>query len=220
MLRDATTALVLVLALSGCAGIGQPKPYDSTGINGLVVPTPTPDPGDFVAVVDNPWLALEPGERRTYDVVDTGITVGSLVVDVLEDPVPVAGLEATAVQTTTDLGGATTSTVTDLYAQDDHGNVWLVGGDADGEGWRAGTDGAEAGLAMPADPRLGDGWKAYVVAGLPESIVRIEDQSAQMVQIRSEAGTATRTVYEKGAGLVSIEDLDAGWVATLEQPGS
>ena len=216
MLRDATTALVLVVALSGCAGIGQPKPYDSTGINGLVIPTATPDAADFVDTVDNPWLALEPGARWTYDLDDTGVSVGSLVVDVLEDPVPVGQLEATAVQTTTDLGGATTTVTTELYAQDDRGNVWLVGADADGDGWRAGVDGAEAGLAMPASPRLGDGWVTYVVPGLPEAMVRVEDQSSEMVQVEDEAGTTTRKVYEKGAGLVSVEDLEAGWVATRD----
>jgi hypothetical protein len=40
-----------------------------------------------------------------------------------------------------------------------------------------------------------------------------------MVQLRDEAGTATRTVYEKGTGLVSVEDLDVGWVAQLDRVG-
>ena len=205
----------LVLGLTGCAGIGQPAPYDSPGINGLVVPTPTLSPADFVEGVDNPWLAFESGARWSYDVTGDGASIGTIVVDVLDGTVPVAGLDATAVQTTTDLEDGATTVETALYAQDGAGNVWLVGGDADGTGWRAGTDGAEAGLAMPADPRLGDGWLAYDVPGLPRSSATIEDQSESLVQTRDEADTTTRRVYEKGVGLVGLEDLDAGWTAQL-----
>lgn len=208
----------LVLGLTGCAGIGQPAPYDSSGINGLVIPTPTPSPADFVERVDNPWLRLEAGARWTYDVTKDGSTSGTVVVEVLDGTVPVAGLDATAVQTTVDLGDGTTSVVTDLYAQDAAGNVWLVGRDTDGTGWRAVEDGAEAGLAMPADPRLGDGWVAYDVPGLPSASTRIEDQSEGLVQTLDEAGTTTRRVYETGVGLVGFEDLDAGWTAELVRP--
>jgi hypothetical protein len=206
----------LVLGLAGCAGIGQPAPYDSPGINGLVIPTSSPDPADFVAVVDNPWLALEPGERRTYDVTDDTRTLGTLETEVLDATVEVAGLEATAVRTTTDRGEGTPSVETLLYAQDEAGNVWLVGADGEGgqgAGWRAGVDGAEAGLAMPADPRLGDGWLAYDVPGSPRASATIEDQSPDLVQVRHEADTTTRSVYEKGLGLVGLVDLDAGWTA-------
>jgi hypothetical protein len=210
-------AVGLALGSTGCAGIGQPEPYDSPGINGLVVPTPTPSPGDFVDVVDNPWLPLEPGARWTYDVTGDGSSSGTIEVEVLDGTVPVAGLDATAVETTVDLGG-TTSVETDLYAQDEAGNVWLVGADADGAGWRAGEGGAGAGLAMPADPRLGDGWLTYDVPGLPRASRTIEDQSDDMVQTRDEADTTTRRVYEKGVGLVGFEDLDAGWTAQLVRP--
>ena len=44
----AVAAGLVILVASGCGGIGQPAPYDSPGINGLVIPTPTPDPADFV----------------------------------------------------------------------------------------------------------------------------------------------------------------------------
>ncbi len=204
-----------MLGLAGCGGIGQPAPYDSPGINGLVVPTPTLSPADFVEEVDNPWLPLEAGARWTYEVTGDGSALGTIVVDVLDDTVPVAGLDATAVRTTTDLDGGATTVETDLYAQDGAGNVWLVGADADGTGWRAGADGAQAGLAMPADPRLGDGWLAYDVPGLPRASATIEDQSDALVQTRDEADTTTRRVYEKGVGLVGFEDLDAGWTAEL-----
>jgi hypothetical protein len=211
----AALAAGLVLGLTGCAGIGQPAPYDSPGINGLVVPTPTPDPDDFVDDVDNPWLALQPGRRWTYDLTDDAGARGRIDVDVLDRTEQVAGLDATAVRTTTDPGDGTTSVETRLYAQDEAGNVWWVGSDSEDLTWRAGEDGAEAGLAMPADPRLGDGWLSYDVPGLPRSSATIEDQTSELVQLRNEADTTTRTVYEKGVGLVGLQDLDAGWTAEL-----
>jgi hypothetical protein len=214
-----------VVALAGCAGIGQPAPYDSPGINGLTIPTPSPDPDDFVPVVDNPWLPLEPGTTRTYDVTDDGRVLGSVEVEVLAGTTDVAGLDTTGVRSTVEVDGEA-SEATSFYAQDEAGNVWLVAvDDADGLSWRAGEGGAQAGLAMPADPRLGDGWLAYLVPALPKASTRVEDQSREVVVTRDEGhgpfGTdqdATRNVYGAGVGLVSVESLDDGWQATLADP--
>lgn len=211
-------AAALVLGLSGCAGIGQPAPYDSPGINGLVIPTPSPTPADFVEGVDNPWLPLGEGAAWSYAVTDEGRTIGVIDVEVLPTVAPIAGLAATAVLTSSDVTGEETEE-TRFYAQDRDGNVWLLGADSDNGSWRAGADGAQAGLAMPADPRLGDGWRPYAVPGLPEAGTSVEDRSASLVATREtgagEADTRTRNVYEKGVGLVGLEDLDAGWTADL-----
>ena len=213
------------MVLSGCAGIGQPAPYDSPGINGLEIPTPSPAPDDFVEVVDNPWHALEPGATWHYDVTADGRDLGSIDAEVLDGSSDVAGLSATGVRTTTEIDGDSEDE-TRFYAQDEDGNVWLVAVDSAGLSWRAGEDGAEAGLAMPADPRLGDGWLTFSVPDLLEASTTVEDQSRDMVQTlqtgsagigESEAATTTRRVYASGVGLVSIEDLDAGWQALLDQ---
>ncbi len=210
---------LLATALSGCAGLGQPAPYDSRGINGLEVPTPSPAPDDFVDAVDNPWLALAPGATWRYEVTSDGRSVGSVEAEVVDGTTEVAGLAATGVRTTSDIEGEA-EVETRFYAQDDAGNVWLVGVDSDAElSWRAGEDGAEAGLAMPADPRLGDGWLTHRVPNLLEASTTVEDQSREMVQTRDEADTTTRRIHESGVGLVSVEDLDAGWLARLvDQP--
>lgn len=209
--------LLLATGLSACAGLGQPAPYDSPGINGLEIPTPSPEPDDFVDTVDNPWLALEPGATWHYDVTEDGRTLGTIDAEVLGDTSEVAGVSATEVRTVTDIDGDSEEE-TRFYSQDDSGNVWLVGVDsAGGLSWRAGEDGAEAGLAMPAQPRLGDGWLTYLVPNVPEASTQVEDQSREMVQTRDEADTTTRNIYESGVGLVSVEDLDAGWQAVLDR---
>lgn len=208
-------------ALSGCAGIGQPAPYDSPGINGLVIPTPHPDPADFVTGVDNPWLPLEPGSTTGLDVTEDGVDVGRIEMTVLDRTTDIGGLAATGVTTAADIDGVTDVT-TRYYAQDRDGNVWLVGADAAHGTWRAGEDGARAGLAVAAHPRLGDGWRTRSVPGLAEESTQVEDQSREMVQTRTqdEAGTTTRNVYERGVGLVSVEDLGAGWLARRTGPAS
>jgi hypothetical protein len=210
-------ALVPLVALAGCGGLGQPEAYDQPGINGLVVPTPSPDPDDFVDVVDNPWLPLEPGATARFDVREDGADIGSIETAVLDEAIDVGGLAATGVTTAYDVDGRTDVT-TRYYAQDAAGNVWVVGADAGGPGrgdWRAGEDGAEAGLVMPAHLRLGDGWLSYAVPSLPEASRRVEELSSDMVEMLDEADTSTRTVYEKGVGLVGFEDLAAGWTAEL-----
>lgn len=209
----------MAVGTTGCAGLGQPAPYDSPGINGLEIPTPSPAPDDFVDTVDNPWLALEPGATWRYDVTDDGRTLGTIDAEVLDATSEIAGLTATAVRRVTDLDGDDGDVdETRFYAQDDDGNVWLVGLDAfPGTSWRAGEGNAEAGLAMPADPRLGDGWLTYRLPTQREASTTIEDQSSTLVQTREEADTSTRSIYESGVGLVSVEDLEAGWQAVLDR---
>ena len=51
-------------------GIGQPAPYDSRASTGSSIPTPTPDPADFVDAIDNPWLPLAPGTTWRYEVTE------------------------------------------------------------------------------------------------------------------------------------------------------
>jgi hypothetical protein len=145
----------VVLAVAGC---GTESPHSPpTGIDELVIPTPSPDPADFVRGVDNPWFLLPPGATWRYRV--TGTTPGTLVVTVEDTTYDVAGVATTPVSRTEPTGDQ----VVDYYAQDRQGNVWWFGREGV---WLAGKDGAEAGLAMPAAPRLGDGWRAAYGPGV------------------------------------------------------
>ncbi|MFN8193477.1 MAG: hypothetical protein U0R80_04245 [Nocardioidaceae bacterium] len=156
--RVLACALALGLLLSGCGGsAGVVSP---TGVDELQIPTQSPDPGDFVDVVDNPWLPLAPGSSWTYDVVgDASSTAARAVVRVLPDTAVVAGVATTQVRTVVeDAAGRTLRSGVASYAQDRAGNVWLFGEGTGPGAWRAGENGALAGLAMPAHPRVGDGY--------------------------------------------------------------
>ena len=71
--------LLAALTLTGCGAASED--YEDVGIDELVIPTPSPDPDDFVGYVDNPWFPLEQGSTWTYDV-EAGGQVGESTVTV------------------------------------------------------------------------------------------------------------------------------------------
>jgi hypothetical protein len=165
----------MLLAAAGCGSESPQSP--PTGIDELVIPTPSPDPGDFVRGVDNPWFPLAPGTTWRYRL--TGATAGTLVVTVEDTTYDIAGVGTTPVSRTEPTG----EQLVDYYAQDRRGNVWWFGREGV---WRAGDDGAEAGLAMPARPRRGDGWRAAYGPG----VVDVRDTVVTLDQTQSvPAGT-------------------------------
>ena len=249
LLRAGTVVASLALLAGGC-GSSAPPPSGPSGVDGLVVPTPDPDPADFVAGIDNPWLALEPGSVREYDV-GTGSppppspTVGqswgqTVLIDrsartvaVDPEPVEVAGVETTVVRSvTTDGADERTVEVVDYLAQDSDGNVWWFGSDdeAAGTSWRAGTDGALAGLYMPAVPRTGDGFRQALAPGIVEDVAEVASTRARTVAGSGELGGLVHLVvssplaqeevsryYAKGVGLVS-EESPTGLVELSDGP--
>ena len=172
-----STVLVALLAF-GCGTASEPSP--PSGVDQLVIPTPSVDPADFVAGIDNPWLPLAPGATWTYQVTGSasGVQSGTMTVTVRDQPEDVAGVRAAVVDTSGPAGD-----FTDFYAQDRSGNVWWFG--REGE-WEAGEDGAEAGLAMPRRPRFGDGWRKAYLPGV------VEDQ-ATVTSIDGTAGVPAGT---------------------------
>ena len=105
-----------------------------------------------------------PGTAWTYDASgDLGSTVEVRVEEAPRDHV--AGVECLVVRTSVvDPLGRGSSGVTRFYAQDRAGNVWLLrratGADRHraARHWMAGENGAQAGMAMLATPRVGDGY--------------------------------------------------------------
>jgi hypothetical protein len=199
-------AVVGLLALTGC-GIGA-QTYPPTGIDELVIPTPSPRPADFVDRVDNQWFPLSPGRTWVYDVKRTGRPDGVRTVTVLAHPVAIAGVATTAVSAVLTRPGESPSTRIDYYAQDRAGNVWWFGQDGL---WRAGREGAQAGLLMAAHPRLGDGYRAAYQKGRVEDVVTVA-QVRPIVSLEVTTalspGESVWDTYRKGIGLT--DQLDTG----------
>src|SRR5581483_955701 len=119
----------------------------------------------FSARVDNPWFPLVPGTRYVYTGVKDGKPSRDVVV-VGRSTRTIAGAPCAVVFDRLYLAGHLEERTTDWYSQDAKGNVWYFGEntaelDANGrvtttEGtWTTGVDGAEAGIYMPANPRVG-----------------------------------------------------------------
>ena len=192
----------LLLAVAGCGS--APGTIGPSGVDELTIPTPSPDPDDFVDGIDNPWLPLAVGSTWTYAVDGSGParTVTTTVTPRVRE---LAGVTTTEVTTTETTGaGRTLASASAWYAQDQKGNVWLFGeaGTAYVLGrrtpvgdWVAGVGGAEAGLAMPAVPRVGDGYQRGYAPGV------VDDR----VTVQSLDSTLTTGVGEL-SGLLATED--------------
>src|SRR5690606_28571766 len=69
--RAAVLTLALLVGPAGLTGCGSASVSSPpAGVDGLVIPTPSPDPADFVGAVDNAWFPLEPGTTWSYVVTD------------------------------------------------------------------------------------------------------------------------------------------------------
>ncbi len=236
--RPALVGTILpALILVGCGA--APETIGPRGVDGLTVPTPSPDPADFVDGVDNPWLPLTPGSVWTYAWVPTGLTprkTGALTMTVTGHR-EIAGVTTTTVQTTwSRADGTTLGELTAAFAQDHGGNVWLFAEDYSGKvpgwagkswaakSWEAGVGGAEAGLAMLATPRVGDGYRRGYLAGVMEEVSQVVELGAtvqtrartftEAVVVDVEEGPDRREWYARGVGLVRRTEVD-GTVISL-----
>jgi hypothetical protein len=243
--RRARIVLGVLVAAGTTACAGGPPTVEPSGVDGLVVPTPTPAPGDFVDGVDNPLLPLVPGRVLTYRA--TGEDGPQrITVRVTDRTWVVPGVYTVVVQARLpDARGRVVEDTYDWYAQDRAGNFWYLGEDTtayDGGrpdtagSWEAGVDGAEAGLAMPAHPRVGDGYAQEHLAGAAEDQAEVLalDETREvpagtfggLLQTEDttplEPGLVEWKFYARGLGIVEERDIAAGdehvWVVSSNGP--
>ena len=193
-----------VATVTGCGSASPPSP--PAGVDGLVVPTPSPDPADFGAGIDNPWFPVPGDAQWTYQVTDVDGAHRRQVA--AHDGREIAGIETTGLRTVEE-----GSTVTDYFAQDDAGNVWWFGREGV---WQAGVDGAEAGVVMLARPRVGDGYRQARLAGTVDDRAQVlsvtdtvegpmgEYDDVVLTRVTSplRPGVTIERAYAPGVGLV------------------
>jgi hypothetical protein len=164
MNRSAITAALIgfVCLAAGCGGEGK----EGGGAHLQVGPAHL-DPANFVKTIDHPYLPLKPGTVWEYEAVSSD-GEERIVVTVTDKTKVVDGVTATVVHdrvTTAD--GTLVEDTYDWFAQDRQGNVWYVGeatkayegNKVSTEGsWQAGKNGARAGIAMKAEPKVGDAY--------------------------------------------------------------
>jgi hypothetical protein len=124
------------------------------------------DPAEFTTEIDNEYWPMAVGSRWVYRETDSEGAEQKVVVTVLDKTKGIAnGVEARVVRDVVTEDGVPVEVTDDWYAQDSEGNIWYLGEDTteyeDGKpvskegSFEAGSDGAEAGVIMPADPQPG-----------------------------------------------------------------
>jgi hypothetical protein len=171
-------AVMLAAGAAGCADRVSPT---------TTSPPPPVTDEDFPSArfqdptnVDNQWAPLVPGTQMVYEgaVNEDGERVGHRVVFTVTDLTKVIdGVRTVVIDDRDYVEGELVEWELAFFAQDDAGNIWLMGeypeewdkGRPVGapDTWIAGVQGARAGLHMAANPRIGDpsylqGWAPVI----------------------------------------------------------
>jgi hypothetical protein len=156
----------------------------------VVALTGAPDPSHFSTRIDNPYWPMRPGSRWVYRETDTDGSVQRIVVTVARRTKRVAsGVTARIVHDRATEDGQVVENTFDYYAQDRKGNVWYLGEDtteyengkpiSKAGSWEAGVDGAEAGIAMLAHPRVGRRYRQEHYPGHAEDGAKVLSRTEQ-----------------------------------------
>ena len=179
--RVLAVAAVCTLCLSSCAG-GDGAASAGTGPR-TTLPQGSErvelDASDFTVDITNRYWPMDVGDRWVFEETDGDGGVQRVEVTVLDETHTVAlGIEARVVHDLVTEDGATVEDTLDWYAQDADGNVWYLGEQTaeyengrvvSTEGsWEAGADGAQPGIAVPADPRPGLAYRQEYLRGEAE----------------------------------------------------
>jgi hypothetical protein len=145
---------------------------------------PQTDPADFVRLIDNPYLPLRPGTTWVYEGNSDGQREKT-VVSVTDQTKEIMGVTATVVRDRVFVAGDLAEDTLDWFAQDRFGNVWYFGEETaeyeEGKvvtrkgSWEAGVDGAQPGIVMLGDPRVGDAYRQEYFEGEAEDLGRVID---------------------------------------------
>ena len=179
----------LVAALAGCAvtvaivaASAGAAPDVNHGLPQGSEPTML-TPADFTTKIDNPYWPMTPGSQWVYRETDTTGARQKVVITVTSKTKKIAdGITARVIRDVATQKGAKVEVTDDWYAQDKDGNVWYLGEKtaeykngkvASRHGsFEAGVDGAQAGIAMPANPEPGLSYRQEYSKG------EAEDKSA------------------------------------------
>lgn len=197
---------------------------------------PAIDPANFTHIVNNPWFPLAPGFSTAF-IEQDGRERRENRIAVTQSTTSIMGVKCVVVLDTVTLDGVLKEETVAWYAQDRQGAVWLFGEatrefksggrvSIDGS-WKAGVQGAQPGIIMPAQPKVGDRYRQEYLVDVAEDIGQIAalDETVTVpagtfkgcVRTREwsmlESGTSKKW-YAKGVGLIRSE-CTGGEVSTL-----
>jgi hypothetical protein len=191
MRRLLAVPIALAAALLAACGTSQNTSSPPIGSSSSPVTVTTADPANFDGhVIDNQWYPLVPGMTWEYRGVKDGQASREIMVATSKTRT-IQGVPCTVVSDKLYLSGTLEERTLDYYAQDNDGTVWYFGEDTaelkpNGEvrstegTWLAGRNGAEPGIFMPADPRVGESFRQEYYKGQAEDHFRILSPSEQV----------------------------------------
>ena len=131
------------------------------------------DAGPFSLDIDNPFFPLEVGSLRVLEGDDEGAAL-RVEIRVLDETEEIAGVTTRVIEETEYEDDELIEVSRNWFAQAEDGTVCYFGEEVDiyegGEivahegAWRAGEDGAQAGIIMPAAPELGMSYAQEIAA--------------------------------------------------------
>ena len=185
------------LLLSGCSA-SLPQGSDKVEI----------DPEDFTTEITNRWWPMKPNTQHTFRATEDGEE--SIVILTYTDKTMTLknGVEVRLVRDTVYEEGELHEDTFDYFAQHKDGTVWYFGEEAgyyedgkfkeDAGSFEAGVNGAEAGVAMPADPQDGDKFRLEYAKDQAEDNIEIIDR-----------GTFAETLFDYYPDVVVTADTSA-----------
>jgi hypothetical protein len=152
------------------------------------------EPVDFSINIDNPYWPMSPGSKWVYSETDTKGTKEKVVVEVTHKTKMIAnGIEARVIRDTVTENGVPVEITYDWYSQDKAGNIWYLGEYVTnykngrvvdhGGSFEAGVDGAQPGIAMPANPEPGLFYRQEYYKGEAEDKAAVITVGEEQVQV-------------------------------------
>jgi hypothetical protein len=175
----AAALMAALVAAIGCGGGGDTASSDEPAGLPQGSEHVNLDPAEFTTAIDNRYWPMTPGSRWVYREAEDG-KVNRVVVTVTKRTKTIDGIEARVVRDVVSKqgSGVPVEVTNDYYSQDSEGNVWYLGEDtteyqhgrpaSTAGSFAAGVDGAEAGVAVPADPQQGLSYRQEYYAGEAE----------------------------------------------------
>lgn len=189
LIGAAVGLMVAAVAVAAGAGVGQAAVAGTSALPQGSEPVVL-KPADFTTRIDNPYWPMKPGSRWVYRETDPDGTKLKVVITVTNKTKKVAnGITARVVRDTVTENGVLVEDTIDWYAQDKAGNIWYLGEftkeydkgkvvSTKGS-FEAGVDGAQPGIAIPANPTAGLSYRQEYYAGEAEdtaSILSLREQ--------------------------------------------
>lgn len=185
--------IILVISVILLAGLIAYLSFSKSGTPATTVSDPASqletseynpiiDPSGFVPVVDNPYFTLTPGASFTYQG-ETSEGTEKIITIVTHKTKTIMGVTNIEVWDRVWLNDSLIEETYDWYAQDTEGTVWYFGEDSkeyengkaiNSKGsWEAGANGAEPGIIMKADPKVGDSYRQEYFKGEAEDMADV-----------------------------------------------